>query len=152
MFDGRNFCDMVVQQGFQCVNSPTQVTYLDCGIGGEGAYCYADENHANENCCASHCGWSSWGRIYQFDPVEHLTPEEATRVLGSEALLWTERVSDSAVDQLSWPRTAALAERLWTNAKTQVRKACRACVVSAVAKMRRPLLFTGWSTASVETV
>ena len=155
VFDGRNFCDMVVRQGYQCINSPTQVTYLDCGIGGEGAYCYASpsEGHEKENCCASHCGWSSWGRIYQFDPSEHLTLGEQAYVLGSEALLWTERVSDFAVDQLSWPRTAALAERLWANPKTQVLLAIHGDSLLMLSNGQSEMLsVSGRSAAAVETV
>jgi hexosaminidase len=56
---------------------------------------------------------------YRNDP---LTPEmglseaEADRVLGGEATMWAELVTPETVDSRIWPRTAAIAERLWSPA------------------------------------
>ena len=45
-----------------------------------------------------------------------LTPEEKARVLGGEATMWTDIVSDENLDNRVWPRTAAIADRLWSPA------------------------------------
>ncbi|HEX9421729.1 MAG TPA: family 20 glycosylhydrolase, partial [Pyrinomonadaceae bacterium] len=54
---------------------------------------------------------------YRADPIpadSTLTPEEAKHVLGGEATMWGEWVSPETIDSRIWPRTAAIAERLWS--------------------------------------
>jgi hexosaminidase len=47
-----------------------------------------------------------------------LTPEEQSRILGGEACAWAEFLTPANVDSRLWPRTAAVAERLWSPAQT----------------------------------
>jgi len=75
-----------------------------------------------------HRGLLSWGYYidlirpasahYAVDPLPSdtlLTPEEAKRILGGEATMWSEYVVTETVDSRIWPRTAAIAERFWSD-------------------------------------
>jgi hexosaminidase len=55
---------------------------------------------------------------YLNDPLPKnivLSPEEKARILGGEAAMWSELAAPLNIDSKIWPRTAAIAERLWSN-------------------------------------
>jgi hexosaminidase len=57
-------------------------------------------------------------RHYMVDPLggdaASLSPEEQKLVLGGEAAMWSEYATPEIIDSRIWPRTAAIAERLWS--------------------------------------
>jgi hexosaminidase len=61
----------------------------------------------------------SAGFHYNVDPLPaktDLTAEQRSHVLGGEACMWSEYVSPETIDSRIWPRTLAVAERLWSPA------------------------------------
>jgi hexosaminidase len=60
---------------------------------------------------------SSAAEHYMVDPLPQssgLSPEQQARILGGEACMWTEQTTAQDIDSRVWPRTAAIAERLWS--------------------------------------
>ncbi len=56
---------------------------------------------------------------YTNDPIpadSNLTDEQKTNILGGEATMWSEFTDSDVIDSRIWPRTAAIAERLWSPA------------------------------------
>lgn len=54
---------------------------------------------------------------YKVDPLPQgnsLNAEQQARILGGEACMWNEQTSPQDEDSRIWPRTAAIAERLWS--------------------------------------
>jgi len=62
-------------------------------------------------------------QYYAVDPLSgdaaNLSAEEQSRILGGEACMWAEFVTPDNIESRVWPRTAAVAERLWSPAETQ---------------------------------
>ncbi|HEV2273249.1 MAG TPA: family 20 glycosylhydrolase, partial [Acidobacteriaceae bacterium] len=60
---------------------------------------------------------------YQVDPLgpatSALTAQQKQNILGGEATMWSEYVTPENVDSRIWPRTAAIAERLWSPQSVQ---------------------------------
>lgn len=59
---------------------------------------------------------------YSVNPLPNsleLTAQERKRVLGAEATMWSELATPLTIDARIWPRTAAIAERLWSSENKQ---------------------------------
>jgi hexosaminidase len=64
-------------------------------------------------------GLDSSMKHYKVDPIlDHelrsLDEQQKARILGGEACMWSEYVSENNVDSRIWPRTLAIAERFWS--------------------------------------
>ncbi|MBP7937712.1 MAG: beta-N-acetylhexosaminidase [Phycisphaerae bacterium] len=89
-----------VARGFRVIQSRHDCTYFDYGQGpGDTMFAGASLD---------------MGRVYELDPVRGLAPQQAKLVLGSQAQLWTELVTDDRVFAKTFPRILALAEVGWT--------------------------------------
>ena len=55
-------------------------------------------------------------KVYSYNPIpDAMTPEQAKLVLGGQGNLWTEWIpTRNRLDEMTWPRAAALAEVFWT--------------------------------------
>lgn len=98
----------LIGQGYDVVLSNTDYVYLDCGNAGNGM--------AGGYWCQP---YHEWQHVYQYisDVTAKwgLTQAELAHIQGSETLIWTEMVDDTSISQKLWPRSAALAEALWSN-------------------------------------
>ena len=59
----------------------------------------------------------SAAQYYEVDPIpasSTLSAADRARILGGEACMWGEYVNAHNIDSRIWPRTAAIAERLWS--------------------------------------
>jgi len=58
--------------------------------------------------------WQHYAADPMAGPAADLSDDEKKFILGGEATMWSEYVSPENVDSRIWPRTAAIAERLWS--------------------------------------
>lgn len=99
-----DICAALAGEGYDMVVCPGQVYYLDMANSPDW-----DEPGA------SWAGWSEPEKLYGFDPVEGWTELQKSKLLGIQACIWSEAMTDRAVfDRLVFPRLSALAESAWT--------------------------------------
>ncbi|KZS17103.1 Beta-hexosaminidase subunit beta [Daphnia magna] len=92
-------------------------SYFDCGYGqwvGDGP----------NNWCSPYIGWQ---KVYENSPSKLIVNFNETynprQILGGEAAIWSEQVDSTTIEGKLWPRSSALAERLWTDPDTTWRAA-----------------------------
>jgi hexosaminidase len=118
----------LTSNGYDIIVSSSDWLYLDCGFGGwvsndprYNVMSNPDPNTPNFNfggTGGSWCGpYKTWQRIYDYDFATNLTVEEAKRIIGVTAPLWSEQVDDAVISSKMWPRAAALAELAWSGNK-----------------------------------
>ncbi|RLU20777.1 hypothetical protein DMN91_007391 [Ooceraea biroi] len=97
----------LLRDDFRVIFSNYDALYLDCGFAawvGEG-----------NNWCSPYKGWQ---KIYDNSPLQITKnlgyANKKHLILGGEAALWTEQADSMSVDSRLWPRSAAMAERLWS--------------------------------------
>ncbi|RFB81483.1 beta-N-acetylhexosaminidase [Methylovirgula sp. 4M-Z18] len=91
-------------QGYDVVMSPGQAYYLDMALSPD----WWEPG-------ASWAGTSSLENTYRFDPYHGFAPEHRARMIGVQACIWSEPMSDRRVFQrLVFPRLSAIAETGWT--------------------------------------
>ncbi|XP_075234714.1 chitooligosaccharidolytic beta-N-acetylglucosaminidase-like [Lycorma delicatula] len=100
-----NLLNHLLENDFRIILSNSDVLYLDCGFGSWVA--------GGNNWCSP---YKSWHYIYD-NKISNIKvkPKKKHLILGQEAPLWSETVSEQSLDSKLWPRGAALAERTWTD-------------------------------------
>jgi hexosaminidase len=96
-----------VQAGHDVVMCPTSHCYLDY-----------PQTLAADKALPDWMDHTPLEKAYSFEPVPaSLSPAEATHILGAQANLWSEFVTDEArAETMLYPRASALAERMWSAA------------------------------------
>ncbi|OBT52524.1 pyridoxine biosynthesis protein [Pseudogymnoascus sp. 24MN13] len=93
---------------------------------------------------SSWCGpYKSSQHIYDYDFTNGLTAEEAKRVIGVTAPLWSEQVDDTLISSKMWPRAAALAELSWSGNKNAAGKKRTTELTACILNFREYLVANG---------
>ena len=93
-----------VRRGNNVILTPRHYCYLD--------YCQTSDPESEPLCIAHR--YLSMRQVYRLDPFDRIFLHEKERVLGVQANLWTEFISDfSKVQHMVLPRLAAISETAW---------------------------------------
>ena len=94
----------LASEGYNIVVSPGQAYYLDMSQSTE----WSEPG-------AWWAGHSSAQHTYEYDPVENWTEQQKKHLLGVQACIWSEPMTNRAIfDRLIFPRLSAIAETGWT--------------------------------------
>lgn len=92
-------------EGYDVVVAPAQAYYLDMANAVDF-----------DECGAAWAGYSSAENTYKFEPVGGWSEDEKQHLLGIQACIWSEPMTDRAVfDRLVFPRLSAIAETGWSH-------------------------------------
>lgn len=94
-------------QNHEVVMSPTEFCYFD----------YYQNSHSSEPLAIG--GYLPLDKVYSYSPIPAgLAADKHAYILGAQANLWTEYISDfSEVEYMVYPRALALAQVLWSKEK-----------------------------------
>ncbi|XP_058448990.1 chitooligosaccharidolytic beta-N-acetylglucosaminidase [Malaya genurostris] len=109
----------LLQKGYRLIISTKNAWYFDHGFWGITSY-------------------YNWKKVYNNRILNN------TLVLGGEACVWTEFIDEYSLDSRTWPRLAAVGERLWTNPTIDASK-----VEGRFNRQRRRLITRGLSPEAV---
>ncbi|KAJ8972724.1 hypothetical protein NQ317_000809 [Molorchus minor] len=93
----------LIADGYRVIISHVDAWYLDCGFG--------RWRETGEAACDPYRPWQT---IYNHRPWQQLQLNKK-QILGGEACLWSEQLDEGSLDARLWPRSAAFAERMWTD-------------------------------------
>lgn len=81
-----------------------------------GNYLYFDHSQSNNEDSVTFGGYNSLEKVYSYEPIPAvLSEEESNYILGAQANLWTEYITNpKKVEYQLFPRMAALSEVLWS--------------------------------------
>ena len=96
-------------EGYDIVVAPGQAYYLDMANGAS----WSEPG-------ASWAGWSGPEETYRFEPAAGWSDEQKRHLLGVQACIWSEHMTDRAIfDRLVFPRLSAIAETGWTRSEAK---------------------------------
>ena len=52
--------------------------------------------------------------MYGYEPTTGLNETQSELVIGGEVCMWGEHIDDNNIEAIVWPRSQAVAERLWS--------------------------------------
>ena len=116
--------DAALAAGHDCVVSAPY--YLDLFFPADVHFAFdpASATQADEQAMADHPGLAhvreGLGWMSGFGAFPELARRSGGRVLGGEACLWSELVTDELLDTRLWSRMPAIAERFWSGGKSGV--------------------------------
>ena len=81
-----------------------------------GSHCYFDHSQSSNEDSVTIGSYLPLEKVYAYEPVPAvLTEKEATHILGAQANVWTEYITnEKKLEYMIFPRMAALAEVLWS--------------------------------------
>ncbi|XP_021693811.1 chitooligosaccharidolytic beta-N-acetylglucosaminidase [Aedes aegypti] len=88
----------LVRKGYRLIVSTKNAWYFDHGFWGITNY-------------------YNWRKVYNNRLLNNV------KILGGEACIWTEFIDENSLDSRTWPRLAAVGERLWANPEQDASKA-----------------------------
>jgi len=82
-----------------------------------GGWMYFDHQQNKKEDSVTIGGYTTIQKVYSYDPLpKEMDPADHKYVLGAQANLWTEYISNTAkAEYMVFPRISALSEVLWTN-------------------------------------
>jgi hexosaminidase len=82
-----------------------------------GGWMYFDHSQTKKEDSVTIGGYTTVQKVYEYEPLPAvLSPEEAKHILGAQANVWTEYMSNpTKVEYMIFPRMSALSEVLWSD-------------------------------------